>query len=219
MKNKIHWLLVSFLLVLSHILYACAPQTASETVALAPTATIDIAVLRSDPSYMARCLELNPKVYQSQVSYRSVYPGKTTGDDLRQLLGEPIRINHLTDVSWEYDGAIVIFDQEVVSSIVVYDDTVLNDSLEEAISNYGCPDAIYALDINEHPYGEFSRLLFVYHNIGLYFTIDKFPADLNDRVDQISFFAPGTLDAFLRKYDSLLVPNASKPLTWDEAVQ
>ncbi len=105
-----------------------------------------------------------------------------------------------------------------MASIVVYNDEVLNDSLEDAIGRYGCPNAIYALDVNEHPYGEFSRLLFVYQTAGLYFTIDKIPAEVNDKIGEISFFVPGTLEDFLNRFDSLLVPNASKPLTWDGAV-
>lgn len=218
MKNKAYRLILNVLWMFTLVVVSCTTSISSETAAPTPTATIDIDVLRSNPGYMAGCLELNPDVYQSQVSYRGVFPGQTRESDVRQLLGEPLKINNLTDVSWEYDGFIVIFDGELATSIIVYNDEVLNESLEDAIGRYGCPNAIYALDVNEHPFGQYSRLLFVYHDIGLYFTIDKIPVEVRDKIGEISYFVPGALEDFLKNFDSMLIPNASKPLTWDDAV-
>ncbi|MDQ3005567.1 MAG: hypothetical protein M3R47_09320 [Chloroflexota bacterium] len=111
MKTKAHRLILNILWIFTLVAVSCTTTISSETAAPVPTATVDIDVLRSDPGYMAGCLELNPDVYQSQVGYRGVFPGQTSDDDVRQLLGEPLKINNLTDISWEYDGFIVTWIQ------------------------------------------------------------------------------------------------------------
>jgi hypothetical protein len=219
MKTNAFQITLNVLLVLTLLSVSCTAVISSKTITPAPTATIDIDVLRSDPNYMARCLELNSDVYPSQVGYKGIYPGQTRDNEVRQLVGEPLKINNQVDISWEYDGFVVLFDKNLVTWIVVYNGEILNDTLQNSIHKYGCPDAIYALDINEHPSGDYSRLLFIYHNVGVYFIIDKIPAELSDKIEEISYFVPGTLEEYLKRFEMLLIPDATKPLTWDEAVK
>jgi hypothetical protein len=179
------------------------------------TSTISIETLSADPNYMSGCKEINPNSVSRQASYKGIYPGQTTLDEVRNVLGKPLRTYDLTDISWEYDNLAVVFDESIVIGLYVDGD---NATLKDLILRYGCPDAIYAVDIYEHPSGAFSRLLFLYPDIGFDFAIDNIPAKLNDTIYQMDYFLPGTLEDYKKRSFSLTIANASKPMTWDEAV-
>jgi hypothetical protein len=177
---------------------------------------VSIETLRADPGYMAGCKEFNPISMNEQAGYQGIYPFITTQEEVSNILGTPLRINEFNEISWEYGKLDVVFDKKIVSELYVVGDDVT--TLKDLIVQYGCPDVIYALDINEHPFGEYSRLLFLYPSIGFDFTIDHIPAKMNDIVYDMRYFKPGALDDYKNMFFTLSVPNASKPMTWDRSV-
>lgn len=219
MKTKTYRTSLKFLLTFALLMTACTANVPTETTIPLPTSTMDIVVLRSRPDYMAGCLELNSNVYGTQANYRGIYAGLTRDSDVLALVGEPLKINNLVDRSWEFEKFSVIFDKTVVTQVLADDDgKIQNGNLADMIGEYGCPEIIYAVDINEHPFGEYSRLLFTYPKIGFDFTIDNIPAKLSDRISATSYYVPTTFEAYTERF-ALMIPNASKPLIWADAVK
>jgi hypothetical protein len=209
------FLFVTFVSMLA--ITSCAPSIPSETSPPVATSTMSIETLRADPDYMAGCIKINPNFVDVQAGYKGIYPGRTTQDEVRNVFGKPLRIPQIAEGTlWEYEYLAVSFEKSKVSELYVFESN--GATLRDFILQYGCPDEIYALDVNEHPYGEYSRLMFLYHRIGFDFTIDNIPAKLDDTAYQTTYFKPGTRDDFMNIFLSLTVPNAAKPIDWDDAV-
>lgn len=215
--------------VLEFALCSCQGDITAETPTLIPalthtptsvpklisTSTISIETLRSDASYMAGCKTINPNPVNEQVSYKGIYPGRTTKSDVEDTMGKPLRTPDLT--SWEYGDVTVFFDELIVDKLFVTGNNVT--TLRDMVVQYGCPGAIYALDINEEKHGNYARLLFVYPSIGFHFTLDSIPADLNEKITTMSYFIPSTLEHYIDSMCCTLTDsNTSKPMSWDEAV-
>ena len=218
MKTAINRIfLYAALFVLALLIASCQSNIPAETPRPVPTVTISIETLRASPNYMAGCEKINLNSTKMQAGYKDIYPGYTTKDEVEDLLGKPIRTNEINSTTWEYDNLAVTFDGLIVNELFVAGDSVTG--LKDMILKYGCPDAIYALDINEEHRGEYSRLLFIYPGIGFDFTVDIIPADLNGRINDMSYFKPGTLAYYSDLIHTLDITDTSKLMTWDEAVQ
>jgi hypothetical protein len=219
MQTKAHQIVLNILLALMLFITSCTTKTLTEAPILVLTPTTDIAALRSSPDYMRGCLMLNPQVHSSQANYRGIYPGRTTASEVRQRVGEPLKANDFSELSWEYDRFTILFKEEVVTQIFADDDGErLTSNLRDVINTYGCPEVIYGVDINEDPGGEYSRTLFVYLNLGVQFMFDKLPVKLTDTVDRVDYFEPSTLSNYHNIFTYLSIPNKSRPLKWNGAV-
>ncbi len=193
-----------------------ATSTPGETPTPVASSTMSIETLLADPGYMAGCKAINPKLVNKQASYKGVYPGLTTQDEIRNIFGKPLRVPQIKETVWEYGYMSVVFNKTRVSNLYVFGDNVT--TLNDLILQYGCPDGIYVVDVSEHGYGEYSRLLFFYHRIGFDFTIDHVPAKLSDTVDQMGYFMPGTLEDYNNTFHIFNPPDYAKLMTWDESV-
>jgi len=200
----------------------------SETVTFTttPLPTVDVNTIESlvlDPDYLKGCHELNPTPYKEQASYKGIFPGKTTSIEVKQLIGEPIKI-YEKDAWWVYDDYAVVFDGEIVSEMRV----PVVPSLYEMIKKYGCPEAIFAFHLTEdnpaadEP-GTLGMVRFVYPAIGLEFEIYNYPAQLSDENYVVYYYVPKSLHDYI--YDKtfrkelLETPGIIKLVTWDEAVE
>jgi len=180
------------------------------------TSTMDMETLLADPGYMAGCKAINRNLVEEQASYKGVYPGTTTQDEISNIFGKPLRIPQIKETVWEYGYMSVVFDESTVRNLYVFGDN--STTLNDLILHYGCPDGIYVVDMSEHGYGEYSRLRFFYHRIGFDFTIDHVPAKLNDTADQMGYFMPGTFEAYNNTFHLFSPPGYVKLVTWDESV-
>jgi len=217
MYASIQRLVLINIFILMLLISSCTSTTLLKTPTPVSTPTRSIETLQADPSYMAECKKINRDIVDEQASYKGIYPGRTTQDEVRNVFGKPLRVPQIKEIIWEYGDRSVVFDKSKVSKLYVFGDNAT--TLKDLILQYGCPDGIYALDTSVHAYGDYSRLVFFYHRIGFQFSIGHNPAKLNDTVDQMTYFMPGTLDDYKNTFRFFSVPNSIKLMTWDEALR
>ncbi len=215
-RNRVF--LVLFVVSLILLISSCRPGAPAEpTITPVPTSTKNIATLIADPSYMDECKQIYPNSSTEQVGYKEVYPGRTDKSMAEDLLGKPLKVYEINETTWEYADLDVVLDDSLVKAIFVAGDGVT--TLEDMISQFGCPDVVYALDVNEEPQAEYSQVTFLYYRIGLIFTIDHIPAKLNDTITKLTYFEPGTLEDFTDQFRAFAVPDKAKPIPWAEALR
>lgn len=178
--------------------------------------------LVADSEYMRDCKAINSSHQEGQLDYHRVLPGKSTNEDVLNLMNKPTENNYFHEtIEMVYRGFNVYIENDVVDSIYVYEDPHLLVSLERLILEYGCPDLIYAIDSSiDQPGGNYSVTELIYLNNGIEFLFSSFPVSLTETPYMIDFFKPQPLEKYLIRSNFINegIEN-SKPMLWDEAVR
>lgn len=158
-----------------------------------------------------------------QVSYQSVYPGRTTVAILKEILGTPVEVHSYEPglEEWMFEleeekGTFPIRVKDgIVTSIAVPDKM----PLAPIFRQHGCPDVVFAVDLSEHKSGQYSATFLVYLQLGVEFTIRQFPVDLSDEIMVTHYFSPGSLEDFLQENPSLQSEIVAKQVPLEEAIK
>jgi len=185
-----------------------------------PLTIEDIFYFASSSNYMQECISVYPNKISDQASYKGIFPGISSEQDVENSLGVPVSKNNAFIQSWEYKGdPVVVFEDEQVESIWVYKDTNIILPLRQFVSNYGCPDLIIAYDTNQHPVSEYAMSSLIYLTLGLEINFYTFPVKLEQKPDFVIFLQQESMMEYLiRMRDTLEMPNKAKPVTWDEVI-
>lgn len=196
-----------------------SPSQLAATPTLSPAE--QAATLISAPDYLQECKQINPNKIQEQVSYHNIYPGKTKVDEVVALLGNPNKKTELSESEeWEYDEVSIYVSRNIVKDIYFRSIKPIPKSILQLVSEYGCPDIVFADDTQIEPTGDYDSTIFVYFENGFNFSFNHFPVESHEIPDDIHFFKP------LSREESLLQirhddPNEKdgKPVFWSEAVK
>lgn len=174
----------------------------------------------ANPDYMNGCGELGSLAVGNQQGYLNIFPGKSNKLEVEGILGKPERISSFSDYEeWRYDEVNVRFTSGELSSIFVHS-LGKRATLSELVNLHGCPDIIFAMDVSEHPEGNYFVLSFVYHNIGVSFFYNSLFVTLDSKYVESIYFKPSSLEEFIiEREGSYSYPNRAKPITWEEAVR
>ncbi len=218
-------------LVIAVLLTACIPTKINGEVqntdpTLAPTPAPSPAILAktlvADPEYLRDCMIVGSPRQHIQLDYLDIFPGQSTDENVKTLLGDPLERNHVKKIEeWVYSGFNIYLESNIVTSIDVYDDVQIMVSLKELISEYGCPDLIFAIDTSiDQPAGNYDLTKFIYYNNGVEFFFPDFPVSLSDVPISIGFFKAESLESYLERYNyDNYGPENGKLVSWNEAVQ
>lgn len=208
------------------LLVACAPIRDNPTYIppqIASTQTVSIHEFISNRESLAVCLELNPQESTQQAHYNNIYPGKTSGDDLLSLLGEPTnKLSYGSEANWLYDKSPVsiVVINDLVDQIYVdnYESPALN--LKQIVEEYGCPKLIYVTDRSEHSSGKYDSTVFVYTEIGVEFWFDGTSISLSSTSRESRYSKPISLADYTQLYKDFLYIDSpiSEPVYWDDVV-
>lgn len=202
------------------------PQAAPWSPSPVPTSTstpsaeiLDLAeTLEADPGYLASCRSEYPTGEQSQAGYEGIYPGISTSQETQELLGPPEQKIQCIEreVNWLYGSDLtVVLEKNLVSWI----DVSPSKPLQYYLELYGCPDIVFALDRNQHPYGDYDALLLVYHTLGLEMIFGDITLRKTDTPLGLAYYPQGTLAKY---FDNLPWLNDSakvKPVQWEDTVK
>lgn len=171
---------------------------------------------------------------KTQASYRGLYPGISTKEVVEQVLANSVfaestqnnedkGTNEQTpspyvEIAYDTSGVIV----EILTDYGLEENTNL--TLLELINLYGCPDLMFAINMNEDTMSEthpFNDIKFVYVNLGLEAFIERFyaPAPLENDVYLIRYFIPTTVTQYLQTNESLNEPFYAKRIIWNELLE
>lgn len=175
--------------------YPIPSPTASSTITIE-----DIERYASNPDYMLDCKSSYPTSYTNQLSYNGIVVGKTTKQEIEELLGSPSAKKQSLIEVWTYEGGPgLVFDNSIVKSIWIYEDPAVLLPPEQFVEKYGCPDIILAYDLDEHPTGQLGMTSFVYHNMGFEINYYMFPVLVNHKPDFVVFEKQESLIEYLNR--------------------
>lgn len=165
------------------------------------------------------CETINPSRMEKQIDYLGIFPGKTSSQDVKLLLGSPKETGTLIGEIWYYNEFSITFENSITNSIYVEGDGELLVSLEEVIKRYGCPSIIFTVDRGQEPIGDYSILEFIYPEIGIEFLFYGYPINLTDKPVSAEFFLPLSFyDYLIESGKTLYHPIAGKIVSWSEAI-
>lgn len=217
---------ISIFLFVTLFIVACNASLSPKNNLVTPTietaipTVIGAKTMVSRPTYMDPCLSEYSR-FSQPVGYKDIFPGQTTSSGVENILGSPEKkIETSQEIGWVYDFDLAVyFDlNKIVNTIYLGKDAQTSVPFIDILSDYGCPNIIYAIDGDQHPSGVYNTLLFIYHDIGMDVMFFKIPIQVSDKPDQISFFSPVTLGDYLADLEFLEYPGKAKPVDWDEAV-
>jgi hypothetical protein len=190
-----------------------------------PTPTISVQDFVANPEHIKNCLLINPNRTDRQFGYLDVFPGTSSADDVRNLLGEPIHIiNAGAETNWYYDNnptnvvSITIINGEVDGiGISNYDTSI---TLNRTIREYGCPSLVRVIDRSEHSAGNYNATVFCYPEIGVEFWFDGILIALNSSPVEIRYFKPSSLEEYIQINSEFLYIDSpvSEPVYWADVV-
>ena len=158
----------------------------------------------------AKCLSTNPERLTEQVAYQGILPGKTTEEEVIDILGVPRDTFPSPDGLFllEYDRFEVALDQGIVSEIVDYNTNI---SVEGLVEKYGCPDLILT------SYSDENALItrFVFIKGGVFFSTFDTPVSQDSILYPIYFVPVESADTFINGYFMKYLSDI-KTITWDE---
>jgi hypothetical protein len=204
-------------------------ETATATPIVIPAKTgtaIPVYDYISRPEHKKDCPGTNPSTILSQISYRDVYPGITSANDARDVLGEPTDIiEDGAETNWLYDNypvdiVSVIIINNIVDRIGIDTYDISNSSLREIVEEYGCPSLIYITDRSEHSAGNYDVATFSYPDIGVEFWFDGIKLTQSSVPSEIRYFEPISVVDYVQLYKEILYIDSpmSEPVYWHEVV-
>ncbi len=158
-------------------------------------------------------LGIDPFPMIPSVEKVGIQPGRTSQDQVRQLLGAPDRINFGdTGANWVYylesdtQGYLYLyFATDGILSSMHADNIALQVSQEEIVQQYGVPDAIQlSPDMEGRKYAGQS-LLYLRRGLAVTSVCPTETCDLvkrDTRISQKHYFAPTTLEEYRKEYPS-----------------
>lgn len=218
MKIKITVFLLFFLIT------SCALR--EDAIKKAPTSSnISILDYVSSEGYANGCAQANLNLQLSQISYREVYPGVTTLQNVKGKIGEPSHIikdgreiNLFYDKSPSEIASIIIVD-DVVDRIDV-DNYNSSLSLKKVVEMYGCPNLIYATDRSENATGKYNAVTFSYPELGFELWLEGTRVTLENIPNELRYFVPMSLKDYIDLHSDILYFKSpiSIPVRWSEVV-
>lgn len=221
MKKTILFMLINILILIS-----CTKINTSDRTSQPPASTISVYDFVSNSEYVKNCLLINPETTNQQADFLDVLPGISSADDVRDKLGEPIRIiDDGTETNWYYDNnpanlVSVTIINNIVDGIGVsnYDSSI---TLNKIVQERGCPRLIRVIDRSEHSAGNYDSTVFCYPEIGAEFWFDRTLVNLTDSPVEIRYFKPVSLEEYIQIYSDILYIDSpvSEPVFWDDVVK
>lgn len=192
------------------------------------TPTISVYDYVTDPAYKSECLDINPTTFQSPVNFLGIYPGRTTSEQVKKLLGEPSKVFATAEgFNWFYDKNENIFISTIfIGNIVDRIDVVNQDknhpSLDEIAGELGCPNLMTLVDQSEHSDGNYNMAVFIYPEIGVEYWFEFFGTKLTleSVATEIRYIKPIALEDYISSFNPFLSVNSPfiKPVFWKEIV-
>jgi hypothetical protein len=106
-----------------------------------PSPAVLAKTLVADPEYLKDCRLITGSRQSLQLDYFGVFPGQSTDEDVKILIGNPSDQHHIEKKEeWVYTGFNMYIEDKVVTSIYVHEDRTIMLKLKDVISKYGCPD-------------------------------------------------------------------------------
>lgn len=208
--NRISLSLIMVCIIL--FLASCAPNPP----AISPTPTVDI----NSPDYLKECLAINPVISTEQVGYQNIFPGKTDSRSVKDVFGLPEIIRDKKNFQeWSYDFILIEISNNVVSYFMIGSNApYFNNSLYDAIAEFGCPNVVLAAEDPEGAHGSYEWTIFGYYERGVELQINSFPIESSDSISIINYFKPMTLNDYITTLPDRIVFDW-KFVSWEEAVQ
>jgi len=175
---------------------------------------ISVETVVADSDYLSGCRTKYPNSVKNQIDFKGIYPGVSTKEDLTRILGKPTKIIQVipSEIEWLYDTDAFFLEKDLV--VAIYTDGQV--TLKDYLDLYGCPEIIFATDLNQHPAGNYKNLLFVYPQAGFTIAFNEITIQLTDIPIQVAYYTSGTLNDFLSQNEFLLYAIIAKPIFWHE---
>ncbi|HSH02917.1 MAG TPA: hypothetical protein VLL52_10395 [Anaerolineae bacterium] len=185
-----------------------------ETGQISPNIEDSIQVTASKLEIEASEIAYNCTKMDEQAGYKNVLPGITDSDELRDKMGEPDIIITSEEANGytaefgetvDYDNWIMVNGETVwvQDDIVIFIAVTQNQQLADIVERYGCPQAMYAIELGEHATDAYNTTIILYPSLGLRVDIKGTPPVLSSTDYITYYFEPVSLEEYFLNTPSL----------------
>jgi hypothetical protein len=195
-----------------------SPEAATPTILAEPNEYATLVDLMADDAYLRDCREKYPPVFTEQVGFRGVYPGITTGAEMRKILGKPDSFTEISNggaFGYSDFNGLVSVKSLIVDGITIDPKSEGLTSLQLVLEAYGCPDVIGARALTDDTYDTsivFNKTYLWYAIAGVWIRFEGYPIKLSQLPNTIGFEHPSNLLA------NIVFDERSKPVSFSEAI-
>lgn len=140
-----------------------------------------------------------------QLGYLGVFPGNTTDEQVVQLFAaKPMRIEAFSG-EWIFPNGLptVLVEDGIVTYLYTELGTDEEVTLQNLLTNYGCPDLAYVIDTSIHATDNSFGTLLVYLEFGAWFFFESAPLKPTTLAYSVAYFRRGSRDEYDRLFPSI----------------